>query len=282
MCALSRIGNPSAFQKWLPTCKSKSNYDNHSKGSFEYKIITAASPQEPKIVTYQYTTQRWAPTPRGGNVVLNKFGYSEVAFIAVDEKRIVPINNEFSAKRITTTPASTFVTEGMSAIFGTNKFSMLRRYASSKGNAYIIKHGTDFITERNFSSGEINILRLLTKIDNMNNKSLLVIDEIEMSLHPSAQNNLFDYLSQYSRKKDAIVIFSTHSETIIRAASPAQIILLLNDNGAVSITCPCYSEVALESISNFKKTNPDVIILVEDLRAEKLARALFNRYKEIS
>ncbi|UZQ86919.1 ATP-binding protein [Thermoclostridium stercorarium] len=44
---------------------------------------------------------------------------------------------------------------------------------------------------------------------------LLLIDEVDATLHPSAQNKLFDLLFEMSRELDIQIIFTTHSLSLL-------------------------------------------------------------------
>ncbi|MBK2003221.1 AAA family ATPase [Listeria ivanovii subsp. londoniensis] len=75
------------------------------------------------------------------------------------------------------------------------------------------------------SSGEdnlghlINVIMAFEEAIKQNGlKGILCIDEIEASLHPSAQKQLLDYLLKWSKKNDIQVIFNTHSLYLIQKA----------------------------------------------------------------
>lgn len=44
---------------------------------------------------------------------------------------------------------------------------------------------------------------------------ILLIDEVDATLHPSAQNRLFELLFQMSRELDIQIIFTTHSLSLL-------------------------------------------------------------------
>lgn len=75
------------------------------------------------------------------------------------------------------------------------------------------------------SSGQYNIGQILLAVESFerlklkdSNKyrgGLLLIDELDASLHPSAQNRLFDYLFKKAKSLDLQVIFTTHSLSLL-------------------------------------------------------------------
>lgn len=77
--------------------------------------------------------------------------------------------------------------------------------------------GNRFYTEQNFSFGEIVLLNLLYDIESVEKDSLVLVDELEMALHPSAQIRLMQYLSELSEQNNLTVLISTHSASIIKA-----------------------------------------------------------------
>jgi len=80
----------------------------------------------------------------------------------------------------------------------------------------------DYLTN---SAGQDNLAQILLAVESFKKlKSeraedyqggLLLIDEIDAALHPSAQNKLFDYLYEWSKKLDLQVVFTTHSLSLL-------------------------------------------------------------------
>ena len=199
--ALYRIGFSNAFQKSFFTCKSNAKIDSFAKAKITYSVDTYS-------VSYRHSQERWAPTPRRNSTVLQQFGYSSVSFFAVDERRIVPSKNEFETRTLRWRDVDQRVKDGIKEIFENCKYDNLKYFKSQKGNAFSIPIGRDSrYTEKNFSSGEINILRLLSGLQLLRDKALILIDEVEMSLHPKAQLNLLSYLKKYAEEKNQRLFF---------------------------------------------------------------------------
>ncbi|PHN95816.1 ATP-binding protein, partial [Tenacibaculum discolor] len=93
-----------------------------------------------------------------------------------------------------------------------------------------------YISEKNLSLGELCILKLLRLLKDCPRGSLVLIDELELALHPMAQVALLRYLDDIARDKALTVIVSTHSATLIKQAN-ANRLLLLQDNGEGQIVC---------------------------------------------
>lgn len=269
---LYRIGNPYAFQKSFFTCKSNPKIDSFKKSKITYTVDLSS-------VSYMHREERWSPTPKRNSSVLSQFGFSAVSFFAVDERRIVPSKNEFETKNLRWRDVHQDIKNAIGAIFSSQKYDNLKFCISRKGNAFSIPIGRDSrYTEKNFSSGEINVLRLLNGLQSLKDNALILIDEIEMSLHPKAQIELLSYLKNYANEKKSTIIFSSHSETLIRSFSHSNIILLYLDNSETKIQVGCYPEAALEHISDNTVINLDYLVLVEDDKALCLTECLWNKY----
>lgn len=105
--------------------------------------------------------------------------------------------------------------------------------------AYAIPLGDGrYYTERNFSFGEIVLINLLFDIKSATNGSLVLIDELEMAIHPSAQIRLIDCLNDIAREKGLTIIISTHSASIIRAQKDV-IFLETYSNGRINCIYHC-------------------------------------------
>lgn len=80
----------------------------------------------------------------------------------------------------------------------------------------------DYLTN---SAGQDNLAQILLAVESFKKlKSergedyqggLLLIDEIDAALHPSAQNKLFNYLYEWSKKLDLQIVFTTHSLSLL-------------------------------------------------------------------
>ncbi|WP_276788565.1 ATP-dependent nuclease [Veillonella magna] len=76
------------------------------------------------------------------------------------------------------------------------------------------------------SSGQDNLGQILLAIESFRelklsrandyNGGMLLIDEIDATLHPSAQNRLFDYLFKESKSLDLQIVFTTHSLSLLQ------------------------------------------------------------------
>ncbi|MGM4998253.1 ATP-dependent nuclease [Tardiphaga sp. 538_B7_N1_4] len=72
-------------------------------------------------------------------------------------------------------------------------------------------------------SGEFAVVRLVVDILAAPERSLILLDEPEVSLHPGAQSNLVEFLFEQTKLKKHQVVMATHSPAMIRHLPPKAI-----------------------------------------------------------
>jgi energy-coupling factor transporter ATP-binding protein EcfA2 len=72
--------------------------------------------------------------------------------------------------------------------------------------------GTNNYSEFHFGAGESSIIRMITKIEQAPQNSLILIEEIENGLHPVATRRMVEYLVDVAERKSIQTIFTTHSD----------------------------------------------------------------------
>ena len=72
--------------------------------------------------------------------------------------------------------------------------------------------GSNQFSEFHFGAGESSIIRMITKIEQAPNNSLILIEEIENGLHPVATRRMVEYLIDVAARKSIQTIFTTHSD----------------------------------------------------------------------
>ncbi|MGE0084878.1 MAG: AAA family ATPase [Desulfococcaceae bacterium] len=87
-------------------------------------------------------------------------------------------------------------------------------YRKFRHSQYIFSINNDNknYSEFNFGSGESCILRLVYSIEDLEDYSLVLIEEIENGIHPVALKRLVEYLIDVSQRKKIQIIFTTHSD----------------------------------------------------------------------
>jgi predicted ATPase len=151
--------------------------------------------------------------------------------------------------------------------------------------AFTVKFSDDY-SDAVAGSGEISIVTLVTQILNAPEKSLILLDEPETSLHPDAQYKLKNFLLEQCLKKKHQIVIASHSEYFIRGLPDESIKQITDNNNIWTIRDITPSNEALKIIGvrNLQKIN----IIVEDKAAKLLLEAalkhldLSNSFKIIT
>lgn len=282
LAALYRIKNSTAYQKYFRT-SSLNNYDTFIDSKISYTIGQ-------EIVTYKYSGERWRATPAKHSNLFDSVPYPTVKFIEVNAKRVEPSLHDIQAVPRSVRSVSSVIIDFMKTVLNDNKWANLKfiNYTRGIGNrAYMIpytKSGvTHYYSEKNFSLGELCILRLACALENIQSNSLILIDEIEIALHPKAQINLLRQLKNIASQKNLTVIFSTHSSTLIKSSERNKILYLeqLGSTKKYSTIKNIYPAKILGEMAYDEELDLDYLFLVEDEQAKILLTQMIEKYKEL-
>jgi ABC-type lipoprotein export system ATPase subunit len=278
LACLRRIDYPNAFQVHFPTSLVSPQLDNHSNGTVTYEI-------DGEKVEYAYRGERWTPRPRRNSHLFKKLGYPTVTYIGATAERITPRQEDFDTKGIRSVKPE--IIAAANDIFDTQKFSELRSINLSRGvgnDAFVLNVSNSpktYHSEKHFSLGELCVLKLLRLITQVSNNSMIIIDELEMALHPRAQVKLLRYLEEQARGKKLTIVFSTHSVTLLKTIDRKQIIYLeKQDDGEIRSIIGCYPTYALGNIAADEETLPDIVLYVEDAFARDIVTAFFTLFAD--
>jgi predicted ATPase len=280
MTCLLRIGWYRAFQDFFKTGNDR--VDNYS-GTIKYTVNLSS-------VTYRHAGMRWPPQPRTNSNLFSQFGYPEVRFLPATGNRLFIQEQNINPTDFRAVESN--LKTDLNNILETSKFDNLRyvQTASTRGpgsgsqrwkRAYVIKKGNNYYSEKNFSLGEILVLNTLILIQDVADGSLLLIDELEMALHPRVQVRLLRFLSEKADEKNLTIILSTHSSSLIKSAQ--KLIYLDNTNGSgnISVNMNCYPAVILKDIAIEEDIQPDYVFIVEDEMAEMLLKETIKHYAQV-
>lgn len=282
LAALYRIKNSTAYQKYFRT-SSLNNYDTFIDSKISYTIST-------ETVTYKYSGERWRATPAKNSNLFDSFPYPTVKFIEVNAKRVEPSLHDLQAVPRSVRSVNHVTIDFMKTVLIDNKWSNLKfiNYTRGIGNrAYIIPYTkggvTHYYSEKNFSLGELCILRLACALENIQNNSLVLIDEVEIALHPKAQINLLRKLKDIASQKNLTIIFSTHSSTLIKSSDRSKILYLeqIGNTRKYSTMKNIYPAKILGEMAYDEELDLDYLFLVEDEQAKILLGQIIEKYKEI-
>ena len=244
-----------------------------------------------QTVSYKRSNRGWEPTPRGVDIK-SLFSFTESCFITTTGFRFYqPDTKTFYKQRgnVVYSDAANQIKQGLNEVFNTNKFDNLKyvKIRNIRGRQktlhrdnilYVIKDPNNVYSEVHFSLGERLILNTLDFIQGLQNGGLLLIDEIELALHPVAQVQFFNLIRRIAMQKQLTCIISTHSTSLVKIAERR--FYLENRNGTVTALTDCQPAYILKDISIADDNRPDYIFFVEDEMALRYLRAIIRKYQQ--
>jgi len=114
----------------------------------------------------------------------------------------------------------------------------------------------------NMGAGEESLFELFSIIKECPDGSLIIIDEIELGLHESAQEKLIKELKQLCEKRKIQIICTTHSPRILDSLPPEGRIFLERGKGTINVIPGISSAFATGKLTGHSHVELDV--LVED------------------
>jgi len=233
-------------------------------------------------VVYGYRNERWTPRPRSGAALIQDFGFPNVIYAGAVADRITPSAQDFVPARVR--PATPKLIASLNRVFETNKFDKLKVVNLTRGagnQAYLMRVGNGapakYHTEKNFGLGELCVLKLMLSLQDCPNNSLVLIDELEMALHPMAQIKFVEYLREISDQKNLTTIVSTHSASLIKYFGKKYLSFLVKDGTETKVLKNCFPTYALGQLGFGEERAPDYLVYVEDKAARRISEILWQK-----
>lgn len=275
--SIYRIHAQHAFQKFYKTSPFEHRLDSYETTEIEYQI-------NEEVVKYHYGGQRWRATPRRNAKLFDQSPYPSIEYIEASGDRIEPFPDEIQPRRLR--QASVPLKAFLEYVLGDQKWSGLQYVNTQRGvssDAYLIPYKVSgrnyYFSEKSFSLGELCTLKLAKKICAVEERSLLLIDEVEMALHPQAQVRLLQKITEIAAEKNLTVLFSTHSATLIKNTSRKSLIHLKSGgDGVVSVINSAFPAQVLGDVAFDDELAADFVFYVEDKQAKLLAEQMFGMY----
>lgn len=282
LLALNRICNKNAFGNLKI---------GRSVGMDEFTNTVFTYTNGVQSVSYKRSNRGWEPTPRGVDIK-GLFPFAESCFITTTGFRFYQPDTKTFYKQhgnVVYTDAPAEIKQGLNEVFNTTKFNNLkyvtirnirgRQKKLHRDNIlYVIKEPHNVYSEVNFSLGERLILNTLDFIKGLQDGGLLLIDEIELALHPVAQLSFFNLIVRIAMQKNLTCIISTHSPSLIKIAERR--FFLENRNGVVTALTDCQPAYILKDITIPVDNRPDYIFFVEDKMALRYLQAVIRKYQQ--
>jgi hypothetical protein len=158
--------------------------------------------------------------------------------------------------------------------FGPIGFTV-RLYLQGSGTAY---------SEAHAGSGEYAVVRLVDAIRSASSRSLILLDEPEVSLHPGAQTELMKFLERETLRQGHQVVISTHSPVLAAGLPPKAIKVFGFDSNrqrVVMIANGCSATEAFAHLGHTTSGPTRPRIIVEDELAAEIVRAALRRHAPV-
>jgi len=134
-----------------------------------------------------------------------------------------------------------------------------------------MRNSNDY-SQFHFGAGEASIIEMITSIEESDDYSLILIEEIENGLHPLATHKMVEYLFDVAKRKKSQIIFTTHSEHALDALPPKAIWACI-DGSAYQ------GKLSIESLRALTgSVEKDSVIFVEDDFAKDLTEEMLRQY----
>lgn len=180
-----------------------------------------------KSGTRKQLTKKWS----GIGKKESQFKMREVIFIDLD--RVVPARfyNDKIYSLSKSGALSAISTSKVAEIESHMSFILEEKFEIKKIAQHLDKDVFKYENTNNYSSfnaatGEEVLTRIIIDIVEAPINSLLLIDEIEMGLHPKIQRRVMDVIREISRNENKQFIITTHSSTILDAVSDSSRIFI--------------------------------------------------------
>jgi len=152
-------------------------------------------------------------------------------------------------------------------LFGTDGFSVI--FKTSQDLEY---------SEAFAGSGESSIAKLVKSILNTKNRSLILLDEPEVSLYPEAQNRLKKFLLQQIIEKNHQIIISSHSPMLVKGLPKEAIKLFysIDYDHYFRVQNEAHPSRVFHHLGSLENSTTSTTVIVEDRLAKSLAEAAIN------
>ncbi|MBS4103913.1 ATP-dependent nuclease [Tsukamurella paurometabola] len=135
-------------------------------------------------------------------------------------------------------------------------------------------------SEAHAGSGEYAIVRLVDQVSAAPDRSLILLDEPEVSLHPGAQKKLMEYISKKVLERGHQVVLTTHSPAIVESL-PDQAIKVLSYDSVrqcvVLVADGCAPRDAFHHLGQTMAAGTKTQVVVEDELAAEIVKATYRR-----
>jgi len=240
--------------------------------NFTYETDQASAPQE---LTISRAIKEWSGYRRQPERHVEYIGLA--FYIPKVERKDLTIYSASSLK-MTTREELENAGSHVSRILGGNYEDIyFQGVQSSKHHAQlgVAKRLGSSYSENNMGFGEGRVIHTIRVLETCPEKSLVVLEEPETSLHENAQYEFSKYLVDVSIRRGHQIIFSTHSSFLLAALPPEARKMIVRDQSGVRVYDNLSSAAVRSSLSAGREGK--IIVLVEDNFAKLLLQQLLSQ-----
>ncbi len=138
----------------------------------------------------------------------------------------------------------------------------------------VVSLGDDDYSQFHQGAGEASSLDFMLLAQNIPTTALVLIDEVEASLHPRSQRRLMHFLLWVARRNHVQVIVSSHSPYVLDEVPPDARVFLARNGDDVEVVYGLSTEYSLNRMDDMD--SPDLWVYCEDTEAVELAKELLR------
>jgi hypothetical protein len=230
-------------------------------------------------VEYLESRTRWN-YPRRGNPVRNVEFVGITTFAPRVEKKDRVHHARGKLQVLGSRTVDQRIVQSVSRILGTNYTELKQHKVGIQGKwedliPQLSRGGASY-SEPHMGAGEQKVVRLVETIERVPNKSLILLEEPELTLHPDAQVGLAWYLMAAARRNGHQILIATHSEHLFQALPRQARILMVRTSAGLEVLHDVSNLRAARELTNTMRTNGP-LILVEDDAAAAFLREIFRQ-----
>lgn len=241
----------------------------------EYQYLQGK--QTPQVLTISRGSSRWQGYQRRPARYVLIAGVS--FYIPKIEQRDFIVRNMRNWTVAATIPAQHEVRTWISRILNygyTNVDINTVNDGRSSGELVSLGRQSTIYSEAHMGYGEGRTSALIAQVETMPEKSLILVEEPEASLHPSAQYELGQYFVDVSFRRGHQIILTTHSEYILKALPSTSHVYLHRENDEIR---PLYGLTSTEANSLLTAGHDKSMhLIVEDECAQAIVTEMIRKF----
>lgn len=227
--------------------QNRVEYHNSVLGNFVKKSISTPflctadfsdsklNAEKVNTLSYKYSEEQKRWTPRNESKPYRDVYYVGLSSCVPEKEERKNCGTKKRRKRfyISTTSNQDVISASIASILG-NEFANFSLSKGADNRLELYKNGTPLFVE-DLSAGEQRLLRILDYLYTVPENSIILIDEIEQTLHPRALNTLVDIIIKVAENRKLQVIFTSHNLDLLSRTDIATYSLYITANHDISI-----------------------------------------------